>query len=128
MVLTFFGGILMEKIKAKSADHAANTAASAEVEAAATAARLQANAASEGVAATILRDVLTRQSVLEGKVAELESALSSLSWRYLLALDSIKDHRDEWPSEQVAKPSIHPAIAFDLEHGPTFHHEKKEVR
>lgn len=128
IVLTFFGGILAEKIKAKSAVHAAGIGATAGAEAAVTTAQLQASAASEGVAATVLRDVLTRQSVLEAKVAELESALSSLSWRYLLALDSIKDHRDGWPSAEVEKPSIHPAIAFDLEHGPTFHHEKKEVR
>lgn len=128
MVLTFVGGIIAEKIKARSSDHAASTAASAEVEAAATTAQLQASAAAEGIAASVLRDVLTRQTALEAKVTELENALSSLSWRYLLALDSIKEHRDDWPDSRTDKPAIHPAIAFDLEHGPVFYQTNKEVR
>src|SRR5690606_31266122 len=71
--------------------------------------------ANENSASAVLGDVFTRLRLVETEVNRLSTTLLKLQWRYLAALDDLKEHREVWPEDFLAhRPNVNPLIASDL--------------
>ena len=111
LIITFIGGYVTEKIRARATTDTNNATVKIE---------------SESSAVQLVTVLMAKQAETDKVVMELKASFDSLSWRYFLALRSLADHRDEWPSGYEARlPELHPVIADDLENGPSFGLDKE---